>query len=324
MIRCGAVRTIRLLCEVAACRSFSLAATRQGVTQSAASQRIGRLEERLGVQLLDRSVRPLALTPAGEAFVKGCRELVERYDQLERQVAGFRNQTADGTVRVDAIYSAGIDLLNQIKEAFERDHQGVTVSVNYRRPQEVYEAVRDQTCDMGILSYPKRWPEVSVIPLRNERMSVVCNPRHPLARRESVKAGELGRWSMVGFEADLPVGRRIRKYLKDHGAQPQVTNMFDNIDTIKSAVAVTDDIAILPRRTVWREMLAGTLAVVELLPELVRPLGIIHHRAQSKAGAFTPAAQAFVDYLLKHAGPDVDLVQDLKHAGSEVPATNTK
>ncbi len=314
MVIYGAVRTIRLLCEVAACRSFSLAASRHGVTQSAASQRIGRLEARLGVQLLDRSVRPLTLTPAGEAFVKGCRELVERYDVLERQVAGFRNHAADGTVRVDAIYSAGIDLLNQIKDAFEHDHQGVKVIVNYRRPQEVYESVRDQACDIGILSYPKRWPEVSFIPLRNERMAVVCNPRHALAGRESVEASELGQWTMVSFEPNLPVGRRIRKYLKDHGAQPRVTNMFDNIDTIKSAVAVTDDLAILPRRTAWREMLAGTLAVVELTPELVRPLGIIHHRAQTKAGALTPAAQAFVDYLLKHAGPDVDLVQELKHA----------
>ncbi|MCC7205272.1 MAG: LysR family transcriptional regulator, partial [Phycisphaeraceae bacterium] len=64
------MQSLRLFCDVAGHRSFSLAAKKHGITQSAVSQRVGQLEKRLGVTLLDRSVRPLALTPAGELFLR--------------------------------------------------------------------------------------------------------------------------------------------------------------------------------------------------------------------------------------------------------------
>jgi DNA-binding transcriptional LysR family regulator len=72
------MQTIRLYADVARYRSFSEAAREHGITQSAASQRIRSLEDRLGVMLIDRSVRPLALTPAGEVYGRGCIELLER------------------------------------------------------------------------------------------------------------------------------------------------------------------------------------------------------------------------------------------------------
>ncbi len=303
MLICYAMQGLRIFCDVANHRSFSLAAAQHGITQSAASQRVGQLEKKLGVKLIDRSVRPLTLTEAGAEFLRGCQELLERYDRLEQRVSRYKTQ-AEGVVRVDAIYSAGIDLLNHVKESFESLHPGVRVVIEYKHPDEVYEAVCERRCDLGILSYPERLQQVQTIPLRDEPMAVVCSPRHPVASLGRVQASHLQAWSMVAFEHTLPVARHIRRYLRDHGVQPEVVNMFDNIDTIKSAVAVTDQIAILPKRTVSRELAAGTLAAVELGPRLVRPMGVIY-RGKSGQG-FGPAVQAFIDYLLKHAGPEGD------------------
>lgn len=300
------MHTLRLFCDVARHQSFSRAAAEHGVTQSAASQRISQLERRLGVTLIDRSVRPLALTPAGEMLLREGRELLERYDDLERRVSQLQAEL-EGQIAVDAIYSAGIALLNQVKTAFEAAHPGVTVTVNYKQPEEVYDAVRHGQCDMGIVSYPQTWREVGVIPLRDERMAVVCSPAHPLASRERVHASELAGQPMAAFEPGLPVWRRIRRYLREHGVAPQVASAFDNIDTIKSAVAVTNELAILPRRTVMREVRAGTLALVELEPTLVRPIGIIYRRRRGGGPAFGAATRAFVDFLLQRAGPAVDL-----------------
>ena len=304
---------LRLYVDVARCRSFSQAAAMHSITQSAASQRIGHLEKRLGVTLLDRSVRPLGLTEAGELFLHGCADLIDRYDKLERKVSALRPRPS-GLVRVCAIYSAGIDLLESVKEGFEREHDQVGVELTYDQPDEVYRAVREQACDLGIVSYPDRWKKVAVVPLRDEVMSVVCAPGHALAGRRSVHAADLGRWEMVTFEPVLPAGRRIRQYLRDHGVTPDITHTFDNIDTIKGAVAVTDRIAILPTRTVAREVRSGGLVSVPLSPPLVRPIGVIHRKGpHGGAGAegLDPAAQAFVDYLLQHAGPNVDLTAAL-------------
>jgi DNA-binding transcriptional LysR family regulator len=310
------MQTLRLFCDVARHLSFSRAAAENGITQSAASQRIDKLESKLGVTLIDRSVRPLALTPAGELFFREGREILERYERLEREISGMR-PALDGRVAVFSIYSAGIDLLNTIQSRFEAQHPGVEVTVTYLQPEAVYDGVRGEQCDFGIVSYPRTWREVGVIPLRDEPMAVVVAPGHTLAvkhsngHRRKLQAHELDGLDMAAFEPELPVARRIRKYLRDAGAQPTVTSVFDNIDTVKAAVAVTNQFAILPKRTAMRDVKAGSLAVIELEPPLARPIGIIYRKRRSSGGGgggvFTPSAQAFADYLIQHAGPNVDL-----------------
>ncbi len=267
------MQTLRLFFDVARCHSFSQAAALHGITQSAASQRIGQLEKRLRVTLLDRSTRPLALTEAGRVFLEGVTDVLERYDRLEARVTTMgegggdeRAAAGEGRVRVAAIYSAGIELLNRLRQRFEAEHPRIKIDLSYDKPDEVYRRVLEGECDLGILSYPQRWRKVDIVPLREEIMAVVCGPNHPLARRRRVAARELADYPMVTFDADLPVGRRIRQYLRENGVTPQITNVFDNIDTVKNAVSVTDRFSILPVRTVLRETGSGALSVVELTP----------------------------------------------------------
>jgi DNA-binding transcriptional LysR family regulator len=316
------MQTIRLFCDVARYHSFSKAAAEHKITQSAASQRISALEKRLGVTLLDRSVRPLALTAAGELFLNEGLGLIERYERLEHRVSQL-GVGPSGHVHVQSIYSAGIDLLNQVHDQFEHKYPRVQIDIQYARPDEVYDSVRDERCDLGILSYPQRWRDVGVIPLRDEVMAVICRPGHELARRKQVHASELDRYLMAGFEADLPVARSIKRFLREHGSAPRVTSAFDNIDTIKNAVAVTDCFSILPRRTVEREVVAGQLVALMLEPRLIRPLGVIYHRRNGSARQFTPAVQSFVDFLVDQAGADSH-VQDKPQRREACPAGETR
>ncbi len=294
------MQTLRLFADVARCHSFSQAAEMHGISQSAASQRIGQLEKKLGVTLLDRSVRPLGLTTAGRLFAEGCEEVVGRYDHLASKVAGLGKQP-QGVVRVMAIYSAGIDLLCRVRQQFQAEHENISVEIRYERPEQVYHAVCEKECDMGIVSYPERWRKVDSIPLRDEEMVVVCNTHHKVAQMQSISVNELEGNEIVTFDTDLPVGRRIREYFKNNGVKLRISNVFDNIDTIKGALAVTEQLSILPRRTVIREVTAGSLAMVKMTPQLLRPLGVIFRRKSRNGSAFSPAAQAFVDFLAAHA-----------------------
>ncbi|MEX0887702.1 MAG: LysR family transcriptional regulator [Phycisphaeraceae bacterium] len=316
----GTMQTLRLFADVARCHSFSEAARLHGVTQSAASQRISQLEKRLGATLFDRSVRPLELTQAGRVFLEGCQSLIERYDELEHRVAGLGEAEA-GTVRVAAIYSAGIELLEQVRERFEADHPRINVQISYDHPEAVHEAVREMDCDMGIVSYPQRWRGVGVIPLRDEAMAVVCSPTHPLAgKRGVVEVAELAGREMVAFDAALPVGRRIRRYLRDNDVSVRVVSSFDNLDTIKNVVAVTGAFAILPRRTVVRETEARALRARLLAPRLVRPVGIIYRQRHRQGAAFSSAARLFAESLTRHAGPDGDAPEVVTRVEGDAPS----
>lgn len=284
---------IKLFCDVAQHRSISRGASINGVTQPAASQRIMNLEQDLGVQLIDRSTRPLTLTPSGEVYYRGCRQILDRYTELTRQIQ--HHPPMRGEVHVAAIYSAGIDLLNQVKRDFEQEQPKTHVHIDYAQPDVVYQRIIGGQATLGILSYPRRWRDLAATSLRDERMVVAARPGHPLGTREDVNAAELDGYEFASFDGGLPIGRRIAAYLRSHDVEPRVVHTFDNIDTIKTYIGSTDAIAILPGRTVQREVDGGRLIAVTLHPALIRPLAIVTRRGRE----LLSLAKSFMNYLLK-------------------------
>ena len=288
---------LRIFCDVADLRSFSRAAELHGITQSAVSQRIHHLEERLGTKLLDRSKRPFVLTPAGDLVSREGRELVARYDSLARSVARL-DPDRGGSVRVHAIYSAGIALLNQLRTEFQRRRPELDVQIEYEPPAAVAESVRTGRCDFGIVSYPEQWPGLQSRPLREEPMCLACGAHHELANEESVRAADLDSRELIHFTHELPAARHIRSYLVENGADAVFAQRLDNIDTFKSMLQATEYAAILPLRTFLAEVRAGLLAAVPLEPSLERPMGIVYARRRLRA-----AARDFAAFLVENAGP---------------------
>ncbi len=309
---------IRLFCDVARHRSISRGAQLSHITQSAASQRIQALEKELGSQLVDRSKRPLKLTEAGEIYFRGCHAIVDQYQRLCAQLNGTaaNGSQLKGEVTVAAIYSAGIDLLNQVKADFQHIHPDVDIAIDYLQPQTVYERVKDQHFDIGILSYPQRWTGLASIPLRNESMVLVARPGHPLLDLEVVKPENLAGRRMVTFDRALPIGRRIARFIREHDIAVDLVSHFDNIDTIKQYVAQTDSVAILPDRTVIREVQSGTLASATLSPRLYRPVALVYARQRQH----TYPVQVFREFLLNYEAsrkPLDDTVSN-KHATAKL------
>lgn len=284
---------IQLFCDVAREGSISGGARLHGVTQSAASQRIMALERELGAQLIDRGTRPLRLTMAGELYRQGSEEILDRYEQLKRRIAE-PGGAVRSTVRVAAIYSSGIDLLNRAEERFEIEHPEVRVRVDYLQPATVHERVRDQQVDFGILSYPQQWRDLAAQPLREETMVVVCAAGHSLGDRARLTPADLVGQPLAGFDSSLPIASQIGAYLRRNGGDPELNHTFDNIDTIKTFVSHSDEAAILPCRAVRREVEDGVLAAIPLEPELTRPVAIVMppHRPQSAA------ARALIETLI--------------------------
>jgi DNA-binding transcriptional LysR family regulator len=285
--------SLELFCHVARHRSFSKGAERSGVTQPAASQRIRKLEQGLGVQLIDRSTRPLRLTAAGRTFYQGARRILDRYERLARSVAG-ESRSLRGHAELASIYSVDQAFLLRLQEHFQVTHPMASVHVSYLHPGEVRDAVRSDRCDLGILSYPDRWTDLAVIPLPDEPMAVVCHPSHPLARRERLGPADLVDAPLVGFPSSLPISRELAAYFRDHGVEPRVDRTFDNVDSIKASLIDPASMSILPEHMVIQEVERGSLAAMPLDPVLTRPVGLVHRRDRE----FSPLLEALVECLL--------------------------
>ncbi|MBL8796088.1 MAG: LysR family transcriptional regulator, partial [Planctomycetia bacterium] len=209
------LQALEVFCEVARHRSFSQAAATQGISQSAASQIVLMLErDILGVQLIDRSTRPLQLTELGKVYYEGCRKLLEQYRDLEAIIRQAQARV-DATVQVAAIYSVGLGDMGHHVEEFERLHPGVKVHVEYLHPDRVYEKVLDRSADFGLVSFPRRSRELVVWPWRDEEMVLACAPSHPLARCRAVRPEQLAGEKYIGFDRELIIRKEVDRFLKE-------------------------------------------------------------------------------------------------------------
>jgi DNA-binding transcriptional LysR family regulator len=287
------IETLRVFCDVVQHQSFSRGAKINEVSQSAATQSVHRVEQHFAAQLVDRSKRPFVLTPEGQAAYEGFREVLELYDSVEARVRSLRMEIS-GLVRVAAIYSVGLHEMSRCMQDFMRRYPKAKVRLEYLRPNKVYDAVLNAEVDLGIVSYPTASPDLSVIPLRSEKMVVVCPPGHPLASHKAVTAEHLQGLDFVGFDRDLSIRKEIDRHLRQRAVGIRVAMEFDNIETIKQAVQIGAGISILPEPTVRDEVRGKSLVAIRLIaPEMRRPIGIIHRQRK----VFTPTTAKFVELL---------------------------
>ena len=284
---------LRLFREIAVTRSMSKGAAHCGVSQSAASQHVQEVERRLGVSLFDRGKRPLELTPAGQRYHDFCRDVLRREEQLGLELESLKG-AADGAVRVASIYSMGLSEMSRLQEEFAARYPAAQLHVEYMRPDKIYQAVLDGAADLGLVSYPEPGREIAVIPWREEEMQVAAPPSHDFAARAEVNPADLNGQDFIGFDEDLKIRRELDRFFRAHGIEVNLVMHFDNIQTIKEAVALGSGVSILPARTMQAEIAQGRLAAVRLhAPGLVRPVGIVHRKRKK----FNRATEVFLDLL---------------------------
>jgi len=278
------LESLKIFCDVVRWASFSRGAAENGISQSSASQAVHQLEARLGVKLIDRSKRPLVLTPQGKVYYEGCRELVGRYEELENRVKSLVDEhKVNGTVGVASIYSVGMHHMSRYVKTFEARYPEASVRLEYLHPTRVVERVAAGEADLGIISYPRKWPELTVIPWREEIMVLAVHPSHRFAGREAVDVRELDGEPLVAFDGELSIRRAIDRCLRHHDVTVEVVLEFDNIENIKRAVEIPAGVSILPEPSVGREVRAGSLCSLRIEGQdpkyrLNRPVAIIHRR----------------------------------------------
>ncbi|MBK9166999.1 MAG: LysR family transcriptional regulator [Bryobacterales bacterium] len=273
---------------------MSRGAALHNISQSAASQHLSELEKKLGVMLLDRSSRPVGLTPAGKLYLDLCRTVIRQEEEFHKNLERIKNRV-EGEVRVASIYSIGLSEMTRARELFASRYPGVGLRVLYEHPDRVYEAVTAGDADLGLVSYPQGNRHLAVAPWREEEMAVAASPWHPLAQTAILVPSDIEGHDFVAFDEGLRIRREIDRFFREQDVELRIAMHFDNIQTIKEAVALGSGISVLPARTMQNEIEQGRLVAVPLLaPELRRPLGILYRKRRR----LSVAVRAFLDLLL--------------------------
>ncbi len=272
------LEALKVFCDLATSHSFSRTAEMNHLSQPTVTRIVHQLEARLGGLLIDRSKRPLQLTALGRAYYEGCKSLLDQYIELEASLRRDHDGLAL-TVRVAAIYSVGLWDMGQYVERFAALYPRARVHIDYAHPDQVYQRVHAGTADLGLVSFPARSKELTVLPWRDEEMVLVCPPNHPLARYQTVRPALLQGEKFVAFERGLCIRREVDRFLREQGVTVTPAIEFDNIENIKRAIEAGMGLALLPEPMVRKETEAGMLVAARLEGcGMVRPLGIIHRR----------------------------------------------
>jgi DNA-binding transcriptional LysR family regulator len=275
--------SLKLFRDIAQTRSFSRAAAMNDVSQSAASQQVQELERSLGVTLLDRSHRPLVVTPAGQLYAEFCRDVLRRRAELEAALGLLKHETT-GTVRVASIYSVGLSEMVELEKQFAARHPEAGLEVQYLQPAKVYAAVLADQADLGLVSYPH-----------------ATLAKKAAAIHGAIPVEDLNGVDFVGFDEELPIRGDVDRFLKEKGVEVNVSVHFDNIEMIKEAVAHRVGVSIMPHRVMREDIRQKRLAAIRIAgAALYRPLGIIHRKNKR----FRPVAQAFLDLLCEKPVPE--------------------
>ncbi len=294
------IETLKIFCDLVETKNLSRAAERNFVTQSAVSQQVRGLEEKFKRRLLERirGGREVGLTEEGAVFYEETRNVVAAYTRLEERMRMLTG-TVSGVVRVATVYSIGLHELPAAIRRFMALYPQAKIDLEYSRTTRIVQEVLGGSVELGVVAYPEKKRGLEVVPLRGDRLVLICPPDHPLAKHKTLGARDLNDRDFVLFERDIPTRRATDRILRSHGVTVRRAAEFDNIETIKRAVEVGFGLAIVPRPSVLDEQRSGQLVIIALAePEWTRSVGVIY-RSDRTLGT---AARKFIELLQEKGG----------------------
>ncbi|MBE7517567.1 MAG: LysR family transcriptional regulator [Chloracidobacterium sp.] len=291
--------TLKVFCDLVDLESFSLAAERNFITQSAVSQQIRALEKKFNKRLLERvrGRREVKLTGAGEVFYRESKKVLAAYGEMQENMRGAVGRIG-GTVRVATIYSVGLYELPAKVREFMTKYPAAKIDLEYLRTTKVVRDVLDGKVELGVIAFPEPKRGLTIVPMPENRLVVIAPPGHPLSKRKELKVTDLSGEDLVHFQRDMPTRKMMERTFKQNGIEVRKVAEFDNIETIKRAVEAGFGLAVVPEPSVIEEQRNNALAVIRLAEDYwKRSVGVIHRSDKS----LSLAAKKFIKLLEKPA-----------------------
>lgn len=274
--------------------SFHRAAANLNLSQTALSHRMKKLEDDLGIKLLTRTTRHVALTPAGVELLPKARRLMaditSSFDELRLQGKARQEKLTIGCLPTIAVHYLP-PLLVRLRKTFP----DLTIRVLDNSKLEIAEKVHSGEAEFGItIVAADRW-DLEITPLMKEPFVLVCPKAHPLASQKAVS------WSSLKGEPLVRVSTQTgNRQLIDDALGPrredmswryEVQHIVSALGLVRAGLGLT----VVPQLAVNVEESPGLVAVPLRNPSISRTLGVVARRGVP----LSPAADALLALLRK-------------------------
>jgi DNA-binding transcriptional LysR family regulator len=287
------LRQMEAFMAVAEVHSFTLAASRLGLTAQAVSQLIAELEAILGFRLFDRTTRKVDLSSAGRDFLGPASTLLRHVHAADSAADDVRNR-ASGVVRVGAPLVLASTALPMAMRDYQRAKPKVVVRVRDVAVDHLVDRVAEGEVDLAIGPDRHTGASVKALALFDSALVLWCAPDHPLAKsRRAVRWAELAGVAIVSAGRDHE--HNVAQMHRDVPAGTRVTPV-DVVDNISTALGIANQGLAVTLAPAYVGVLAKPLGLVMkrvVQPESVRKVCLYIPAAR----ALSPAAEGFAEFL---------------------------
>jgi DNA-binding transcriptional LysR family regulator len=170
---------------VAQTRHFTRASEQMYVSQSALSQQITKLENDMGVTLINRLSHPIELTKAGEEFAKYGADVLTAVENLQEHMQTWQS-TGRSTLHIGMITGLGNLPLADILAKFNTEHSDIKLTLATQLSKALCEQLEDGTIDLAIIAAPRDIEKYNfnIIPLQQDPFVVILPAGHPMAKNK--------------------------------------------------------------------------------------------------------------------------------------------
>jgi DNA-binding transcriptional LysR family regulator len=285
------LRQLRYLVALAEEGNFTRAAAAAHIAQPAMSQQIRRLEDEVGLALVERTTRRVALTEAGGLLVVRARRILAELEAASAEMQALRG-VQTGHVTIGAMHTMGPVDLSLALAVFTERHPGVRLTVREQSSEEMAEMIRIDELDLAFLSVTERVEShgLGLHQLIDEELVILLPRQHRLGDRAQVRMRELAGEAFISFRQ----GARLRELLvsaaREAGFEPHVTLESNESRRVRRLVSRGLGVAILPRSDA--EGPGADVAVASLTePSLRRDITLAWREGRRLA----PAASEFLE-----------------------------
>jgi DNA-binding transcriptional LysR family regulator len=292
---------IRAFIAVAEFGAFHEAAQQLNISQPALSRRIQKLEETLGVGLLQRSTRRVELTTVGREFLPKARHVLNSLETALLSIGEIADRRF-GQVNVACVPTAAYYFLPTVIKAFNIWFPKIRVRILDEGANEVLQSVINGDAELGLNLLGAQEPELEFEPLMQDPFVLACREDHPLASKREVEWRDLEPYPFIS------VGRQSgNRLILDIGLahsqwRPKWFYEVQHLSTSLGLVEAGLGVAALPQMAMPRDPHPVLVSRRLVNPVITRTMGIIRRRDFP----LSPGAQKFHDLLQAKWSSGVD------------------
>ncbi|NDY94533.1 LysR substrate-binding domain-containing protein [Wenzhouxiangella limi] len=239
------IRAMQYLVTLADVRHFSKAAERCFVSQPTLSTQIRKLEEELGVQLVERSPRQVMLTRVGEEVVARCRGILAEVEAM-RATARRALDPESGLLRIGIFPTLAPYLLPHVVPTIRRRFPRLTLRLFEEKTEEILDMLAQGRLDAGLLALPVGSDQLMARTLFEEPFVVAMPDGHPLSRNRELTMADLEDQELLLLEDGHCLREHALEVCQMTGAHEKLDFHATSMETLRQMVAANTGITLMP------------------------------------------------------------------------------